>query len=88
MLSVAVSRNVGRWFGVPGDGVLLCRNVGDVGDMARSKMESGYAGSKGEASLQSFVVSRGTGGETKGLKSDCWGLDELAASGEIGKRAE
>jgi hypothetical protein len=52
---------------VPGEGALLCRNVDEVGEMARSKMDSGDAGRRGEASLKSFIVSRGTGGERKGL---------------------
>jgi len=85
MLGWAVLKNVSFWFGLPGDGVLLCRNVGGVGEIARSKIESGEAGSKGEASLKSFIVSRGSGGDRKGLQSDCGDFGEFAASGEYGK---
>lgn len=70
---------------MPGDGVLLCGNVGEVGEMARSKIESGDAGSRGEASRKSFIVSRGTGGERKGLQGDCGYLGEFAVSDGYGK---
>ena len=67
MLGVAALKNVSCWSGVPGGGVLLCKNMGEVGEIVRSKIESGEAGSMGEASLKSFIVSRGTGGERTGL---------------------
>jgi hypothetical protein len=41
VLGVAVFKNVSCWSGVPGGGNLLCRRVGEVGEMARSKLEIG-----------------------------------------------
>lgn len=79
ILGVAVRRDVGCQVGVPGDDALLSRDVGEVGEMARSKIESGDAGSKGEASRKNGVVRRGGGGQRNGLYGE-WG-----EVGEIGE---
>lgn len=69
--------------GVPGEADLRRKNVGDVGEMARSKIDNGDAGRRGEATVKMLVVMRcGSGGERKGLCGD-WG--EESGIGEVGR---
>ncbi|KAF2630792.1 hypothetical protein BU25DRAFT_446387 [Macroventuria anomochaeta] len=85
ILGVAVLRNVGCQLGVPGDGVVLSKKVGDVGEMARSKIDSGDAGSNGEAILKNVVaVRRGYGGERVGLTGDCGDIGDIGEIGDMG----
>lgn len=88
MLGVAVFKNVSPWFKVPEDDVPFCKNVDEVDEMVRWKTDSGDAGSRGEASLKSLIVSRATSGEKKGLCGDCGDVGEFIAVGEKGGRVE
>lgn len=81
-LSAAFLKNVAS-NGVPGVGVLLCKTGLDVGETARSKIESGEAGRSGVARGKSAKC--GSGGVRKGLYGDS---GEVVEMGECGKRGE
>jgi len=68
---------------------MLCRNVGDVGEMVRSKIDNGDAGSSGDASLKSGLkVRQGGGGQRKGLSGDVGVVGEYGNCGEHGDTGE
>lgn len=87
MLAVVTVTDVSCSSSISGDGILLSTTLGEVGEVARSNIESGDAGSNGEASLKKVVMRRGAEDmkeELRGDDVDTTEAIEAVKSGEYG----